>query len=140
VTKVQDIYRETLRNIAPSMREAGLTGTLTQYRLNGNGGFGGLEFQSWMGKDREFKRFTLNLWAITRGEWATAQSLSPRLAAQPAPRFWPGGCWWQRIGKVMPARQDTWWSVYPDTDSVPLADAVIAAICEFAIPAVRSHL
>jgi hypothetical protein len=136
----QDVYRQILREIAPRLREAGLTGSLTQYRLDENGGFGHLDFQSWMGKDREFKRFTLNLWTVTRGEWAAAQSRRADSAASLAPRFLVSGCWYERIGKVMPACRDVWWSVRPDTDPIDVADAVTAAICDFAIPAVRSHL
>lgn len=39
-----------------------------------------------------------------------------------------------RIGQLLPTKQDTWWTVTPDSDAVNLSDDVFAKIAEHGLP------
>ena len=49
------------------------------------------------------------------------------------------GYWHSRIGRLMPSGLDEWWDLTPDDDEARIADAVIDAIRQYALPALRER-
>jgi hypothetical protein len=139
---VQATYRAMLRDqIAPAMRALGLEGSLTNYRFADRDALGVMSFQSSMGKDRDLKRFTINLYAVSRADRLAVRRREPGQRERRPDTYGALGLGWQqRIGMVMPIRRDTWWEIRPDTNPAPVAMEVITAICDFGLPAIRANM
>jgi hypothetical protein len=85
--------------------------------------------------------FTVNLKVVARPTWDAMCSNNPRIGPKPSPNNAAGGDeWLERIGFLMPNRDDKWWVVSRDRPTDDLAGEVMAAIDAYAIPAMLERL
>jgi hypothetical protein len=50
------------------------------------------------------------------------------------------GYWHDRIGMVMPGGRDTWWDIAAGKETAEVAGAVIDAIRDYGLPAMRARI
>jgi hypothetical protein len=63
------------------------------------------------------------------------------LPAKPSASILYGSLFWQkRIGKLLPAGEDKWWLVHAGHDAKVVGDEVLAAIRDFALPAMQDQI
>jgi Domain of unknown function (DUF4304) len=134
-------FRQLLRDhVAPALRELGFVGSGTAYRLQIPGAIALLGFQRSRYDDRDVVAFTANLTAGPEAAWEEARQRYAFLPERPAANTrYPGGLWHGRLGMQMPAAQDLWWELAPDSDLAALGGEIIAAVREHGIPALRAH-
>ena len=63
------------------------------------------------------------------------------LPAKPSASILYGSLFWQkRIGKLLPAGEDKWWLLHAGQDATVVADEVLVAIRDFALPAMLDQI
>lgn len=132
--------------LAPRLRSLGFKGSGQTYALPSDSHWAVLGFQKSAFSDARTVSFTVNASVVGREEWETARATSPRLPSRPPantrfpPTIAPAGYWHGRIGLLMPGRLDRWWKVDAESDTADIAEAVVADIREFVIPAMRERM
>jgi hypothetical protein len=106
--------------ITPALRELGMGGPGGGYRGASGDYAGFLGFQKSRYNTKDEVEFTINLGA----------------AYTPT----GDGYWDDRIGAVMPARRDTWWTLRTGQPIEPVAAAALAAIRSYGWPAIQAAL
>ena len=81
----------------------------------------------------------MNVQVIRRSDWDAAIRESPWMGKRPtATTAWgPSLAWWRRIGQLTPSEEDLWWELRAAADTTQLAGAVLWAVEDFALPAIR---
>ena len=126
--------------VAPGLRALGFRGSGQNYHLPSETHWALLGFQRAFG-DAETVHFTLNLHVVLRSAWEAERSEHPWMSVRPTATT--GGwnfTWWKRIGTLTPTGQDLWWELRAGTDTAMLAAAVLWAVEDFAMPAMREQL
>jgi hypothetical protein len=114
----QQAFKRMLRDlITPALRELGIRGP-GGYASGDYSGF--LDFQKSRHNTKDEVEFTINLGA----------------AYTPT----GDGYWHERIGAVMPARRDTWWTLQTGQPIETVAAEVLAAIRSYGWPAIQAAL
>jgi hypothetical protein len=138
----QDTYREMMKTqVAPGLRALGFKGSGQKYELPSPDHWAMLGFQKSAWSDAGALRFTVNVFVVSRTGWETARTQRSYVPAQPtANRLWGDFVWQRRIGTLFPGREDFWWEVDANSRTDDLAAEVVAAIEEFALPAIREQI
>jgi hypothetical protein len=85
-------------------------------------------------------RFTINLRVVAKDVWDRRREQRSYMPARPAPNVGYGPFeWWQRIGRLMPGGQDTWWTLKAGQPGARLAGEVIDVIRAYALPAMLAQ-
>ena len=114
--RVTEVYDQMMRRIIrPGLGELGFRGTLREFRYGSRGQFGVVAWQkSGRAVRRQILRFTANV------------------------DYWCGS---DRIGGLMPVpAADTWWQISGEQPCEPVAESVIAAVRQYALPAIQAGL
>lgn len=142
VLTAQDAYAAMMRlRVAPALRELGFKGSGTTFTLPDRDYWAIVGFQGSRRNDRRQVSFTVNLTVASKAAWLIARLDNPRLRERPAANTsyfrWS---WQTRIGVVLPGGREIWWAIGPGIDVQVVADEVIAAIRDHALPAMREQL
>ncbi len=138
----QDGYRTLLHDrVSPALRGLGLRGSTGRYALPHPDDWALLAFQKHRSGSRDEVLFTVNLLVVPRDAWTAHRAATPGLPGTPQAGLQTGGPEWQeRIGFLLPARLDHWWTLRTGEDAGPVGDAVVAALTDYAVPALRDRL
>jgi hypothetical protein len=75
---------------------------------------------------------------VSRDDWDAARSERPHLPERPtATTYWGTFVWQKRIGELLPGGEDLWWDIEAGGDTTELADAIVWAVRDCVLPAVR---
>ncbi|MER8046958.1 DUF4304 domain-containing protein [Streptomyces sp. NPDC094032] len=131
--------------IGPRLRELGLAGSGPTWLLPDETRWVQLGFQKSRGNTADRQRVTVNLSVIGKDAWERARAEVPRWPARPKPNATyalPGLPPAVRIAELMPGPEgDLWWE-FPgdgDGDGEATADALCAAIADYALPWLRAR-
>jgi hypothetical protein len=138
----QETYGELLKKrVAPALRELGFKGSGQNYRLPSDDYWALLGFQKSTSSDASRVRFTANVLVVSRADWDAVREERPRLPERPtATTFWGTFVWQKRIGELLPGGEDLWWEVAAGVGASELADAVIWAVQDYVLPAMRRRM
>lgn len=127
--------------LGPGLRALGFKGSGRNYELPCPDHWAMLGLQGWKWSDSSEARFTINLLVVPRSVWEEERAQLPYLGAKPKPNQMPGTfAWWERIGIVMPEREDKWWRVMAGMDTEGLSREVLLAVESYGLPAMRAQL
>ena len=143
MSSAQEAFRAMLKeHVAPSLRALGFKGSGQNYQLPSDTHWALVGFQKSEFSDSETITFTINLQVIRRSDWDEARRESPWMGERPtATTTWGLSlAWSKRIGQLTPSGEDLWWTFRAGTDTTQLAGAVLWAIEDFALPAIREQL
>jgi Domain of unknown function (DUF4304) len=140
--KAQETYNELLKTlIAPGLRAIGFKGSGQTYRLPSDEHWAMLGFQKSTSSDATHVRFTANVLVVARSAWDSARAESPHLPERPtATTYWGTYVWQKRIGALLPGGEDMWWDVEAGEDGAELADAIVWAVRDYVLPAMRRQM
>jgi Domain of unknown function (DUF4304) len=136
----RDVYDELVKTrVAPGLRALGFRGSGRRYELPSATHWALLGLQASQWSDANELRFTVNLLVVSRQAWTEESARRPHLGAAPSPNRAPGAfAWWRRLGPLLPAGGDRWWTVGPGADADGVAREVLAAVELYGLPAVRA--
>jgi Domain of unknown function (DUF4304) len=127
--------------IAPALRTIGMKGSGRVFELPSPEHWALVGFQKSAYSDRNAIRFTLNLTVVDRDVWAATREKKPHLPARPSGnRHYGAFLWYSRIGRLLPGGADRWWQLDPNTPLQTLSKEVVAAIQDYALPAMRAQM
>ena len=137
----QEAFATLMRTrIAPGLRALGFKGSGQTYELPHLETWALIGFQKSAQKTAGHVEFTVNVTVADKRGWAQARRRQPDLPARPSPNTVYGPAAWQsRIGRLLPANRDTWWTISATSDPEPVARGVITAVTEYALPAIRER-
>ena len=135
-------------DVAPRLRELGFKGSGQRFELPSEDFWALIGFQKSQWGSKEEVSFTVNITVASRRRWDEARQTRPYLGERPAPNSlytapklaMQDYIWQSRIGFLLPAGTDWWWELDPATDTRQLADDVVSAIRDYALPAMRERL
>jgi hypothetical protein len=128
-------------SVAPGLRSLGFKGSGQNYRLPADDHWAMLGFQKSTSSDARHVRFTANVLVVSRSAWDAARSQSPHLPERPtASTYWGTFVWQKRVGALLPGGEDLWWEVEAGTDPAELADAILWAVQDYVLPAMRRRM
>jgi hypothetical protein len=132
----QVVYADLMKSVfAPSLRSAGLKGSGGRFELASERYWAQLGFQKSAFSDSSVLKFTVNLSVIDRETWAEQVAVKSYLGTKPSPSIHYGSWAEQvRIGRLMPSGEDLWWSLGRGEDPVPVAEEVVSALIDEAVP------
>jgi Domain of unknown function (DUF4304) len=142
IEKAQETYSDMLKTlVAPGLRSLGFKGSGQNYRLPADDQWAMLGFQKSTSSDASHVRFTINVLVVSQADWDAARAESPHLPKRPTPTTWWGTFVWQkRIGDLLPGDEDLWWEIEAGADPGELADAIVWAVQDYALPAMRGQI
>jgi hypothetical protein len=140
--RAQETYNDLLKTlIAPGLRELGFKGSGQNYRLPSDDHWAMLGFQKSTSSDANHVRFTANVLVVRRSAWDAARAESPHLPERPtATTYWGTYVWQKRIGELLAGGEDMWWDVEAGDSAAELADAIVWAVRDYALPAMRRQM
>jgi hypothetical protein len=140
-------YRLFLRDrIAPAMRRFGLKGSGNVFELPDDRYWALVGFQAeWKSAYLGAPEFTINLTFVSKAAWAAERAgWSLTIPERPsANMFDQDPCEQIRIGALIPVSDldhDRWWSLDGTTPPQEVADEVLAAIRDHALPWFRARM
>lgn len=138
----QDAYKVMLRDhLSPKLRANGFKGSAGAYELPSQSHWVVLGIQASVYSSKDEVKFTLNCQVVPRDVWEEARGERPYLGEKPKPNTIAGGfLWHSRIGMLMPAGQDQWWSLRASDNAEVLAGEVAAAVRDYLLPAIRREI
>jgi Domain of unknown function (DUF4304) len=142
VATAQETYRRMLKTqLAPGLRELGFKGSGRSYELPCPDHWAMLGLQGSKWNDSSEVLFTINLLVVSRSVWERERAQDSYLGAKPKPNYMYGTfAWWERIGSLMPEREDKWWTVNAGMDTEDLSREVLLAVESYGLPAMRAQL
>jgi hypothetical protein len=128
--------------VAPALRDLGLKGSGQVFSIPSDRYWALIGFQKSVGSSSEAVKFTVNLQVVDRDAWAKASEEQPWRGPKPKANVRPGvpGSWGERIGTLMPPRNDYWWSIEPDRPTEPVAGEVVAALRDHGLPEMKRRM
>jgi len=127
--------------IAPALRALGFKGSGQRFVLPSEEYWAQIGLQKFTRSNRDFVDFTANVTVVRRDVWEAERAETPYLPKQPAPNIFYGTYAWQeRIGSLLPERDEKVWRVDPDRPTEPVAEEFVAAIRDYALPAMRKRM
>ena len=138
----QETFSTMMRSrIAPALRKLGLKGSGQTFQLPSDECWALLGFQRSQWSDAGHAKFTVNVTVASREAWERARAQRSYLNERPSPNtFYGTFVWQQRIGALMPGGEDCWWNVRGGAETSAVASAVVDAIREYALPAMRDEM
>ncbi|MEV7387824.1 MULTISPECIES: DUF4304 domain-containing protein [unclassified Streptomyces] len=138
----QEVFVSMMRaRIAPALRALGFKGSGQVFELPHPASWALLGFQRSAYNTAGHVEFTVDVTATGKSSWTQARERLPHLPARPNPNVVYGpAAWHSRIGSLLPAAQDTWWTISPKSHPSRTAGSVMAAITGYALPAIREQL
>jgi hypothetical protein len=132
-------YRALLRDeIGPGLRALGLKGSGRVYSLDDDVCWARLGLQASRHNSDQEVRFTINLCVVGREAWARARDAAPHLPEVPRVGVEYGRYakldFSQRLGWLMPGRQDRWWTVLSE-GATGVGGEVLDAVRVYGLPA-----
>ena len=85
-------------------------------------------------------KFTVNCTVVRKDTWAAAYAGAAVHRREAEAEVRAGVGWCARLGAWMPDGQDLWWWLERDSDSRQIAEEVVAAIVQHALPAMRAEI
>jgi hypothetical protein len=142
VATAQDTYAEMLKTlVAPGLRAIGFKGSSQNYRLPSNDYWAMLGFQKSTSSDATQVRFTANVLVVPRSAWDAVRTEKPHLPERPtATTYWGTYVWQKRIGELLPGGEEMWWEIEAGADAAELADAIVWAVRDYVVPAMRRQI
>jgi hypothetical protein len=129
--------------VAPRLRALGFKGSGQSYELPSPGYWAMIGFQKSSFSDAKSVRFTVNVLVVSRTAWATRRETHAWLPAKPTANTGWGhfpSIWQRRLGELLPARQDMWWDIAAGIATERLAETIIGAITDYALPAMKDQM
>ncbi|MCC7371264.1 MAG: DUF4304 domain-containing protein [Chloroflexi bacterium] len=117
--------------VAPVLKRAGFRKQRQLFTRYEDGNIGVVQFQKSASATQDRVTFTTNL-----GVWSVLVSASEGRRRTAALVTEPDCHWRARIWTLLPARQDRWWEITPETDIDVLAAEIRAILEQVAIPTV----
>lgn len=139
----QETFRAMVRTqVAPRLRALGFKGSGQTYELRSADYWAMLGFQKSAFSDRSWIRFTVNVLVVSQQVWEEERQKRPdlRLPRRPNPNHAWGFTWWRRLGELVHDGQEIWWEVEAGVATQALADAVLWAVEDYALPAMRAQM
>lgn len=138
----QDTYAEMLKTlVAPGLRAIGFKGSSQNYRLPSDDYWAMLGFQKSTSSDATQVRFTANVLVVPRSAWDAVRTEQPHLPERPtATTYWGTYVWQKRIGELLPGGEEMWWEIEAGADAAELADAIVWAVRDYVVPAMRRQI
>ena len=144
----QDRFKVLLRDhIALCLRDLGFKGSGQNFSLPSETHWALLWFQRSQWSSAETVSFTVNLTVVSREVWDNRPA---DFNLPDKPGHWDlapfmhdelqGEFWHRRIGELMPRGLDHWWDVTDDASAEALTEEVVAAIRDYALPAMRRQM
>jgi hypothetical protein len=132
----QQVYDDLMKaSFAPALRAAGLKGSGGRFELPSDKYWAQLGFQKSVYSDSSALEFTVNLSVISRDVWEEQAAAKPHLGKKPTPSIHYGSWAEQvRIGQLTPSGEDLWWRLNRREDPGPVAERVVSALLDFAVP------
>jgi hypothetical protein len=143
MSTAQETFATMLRDeIAPALRDLGLTGSRSRFTVPSDTHWATIGFQKHKYSDARELEFTLNLSVADRESWDEARAAMPHLPERPAPNAMYGTfIWWRRIGQLLPdAGGDHWWTVRAGQRTGAVASEIVRIVREIALPAMREQM
>lgn len=130
-----DLYKELIKEIGSLLKEKGFSRKGTCFYLRQDNNWGLLDFQKSRKSTADETIFTVNL-GICSGR--LLGFFSPDLLAQ-KPSI--EACHWrERVGFLLPERQDKWWVIGGAEPLNSLVDELEGCLVQAVIPAIERHL
>jgi len=127
--------------IAPALRELGFKGSGQRFTLPDDEHWALIGLQKFTWSDREEVEFTANVTVARRDAWEEERARRPGLPKQPSANIFYGTyAWQQRIGSLAPGGEERKWRVSPDRPTDAVAEDFVAAVREYALPAMREQM
>jgi hypothetical protein len=141
MSSVQDKFKEFLKSsVAPALRENGLKGSGQAYSIKSNDYWALIGLQKSMYSDSQGLKFTINIYVVSKQQWEEARERYSYFPKKPSANTkWQVG-WSERIGTLMPAKLDHWWEFNNQTNERELAQQVVEAVLNHAVPAMHSRM
>jgi hypothetical protein len=142
VERAQETFTRMMqREIAPALRELGFKGSGQSFTLPSHTHWALLGFQRSRWGDSKEVRFTVNVTVVEKRAWEELRATRPHLGARPSPNVRePAPAWTERIGLLLPAGTDLWWPVPANASTARVADEVVAAIRDYALPEIARQI
>ncbi|WP_018277778.1 DUF4304 domain-containing protein [Teredinibacter turnerae] len=134
-------FKELIKNtIAPALRENGLKGSGQEFSIKSDDYWALIGLQKSMYSDSQGLKFTINIYVVSKQQWEEGREQYSYFPKKPSPNTkWQLG-WSERIGMLMPSKLDHWWEFNNRTEERELAQQVVHAIMEYAVPAMQSRM
>lgn len=127
--------------LAPGLRKLGFTGSGQTFTLPDSECWALLGVQKSSSSTADHVKFTLNLSVVNRELWSELREWEHYwLAARPTANATGPGQTGGRIGSLLPAGIDTWWSITDRSTTTELTDLsleVVSAVRDFGLPEFR---
>lgn len=125
-------------HVAPGLRSLGFKGSGQAYQLPSESHWALLGFQKGPASDARAIVFTANLQVVLRSRWEAERHGRSWMPERPtATTGWPFA-WWVRLGELIPGGDEIWWEVSAGKDTTQLADAILWAVEDYGLPAMRA--
>lgn len=137
-----DLFRTMMREqVGPELRRMGFKGSGQSFSIPSDRHWVVLGFQKSRTSSSDSVGFTVNVTVASKSAWAEARSDVSYLPVRPSAntRYGPPA-WQERIGRLLPDRQDRWWTLTRNSSTTPMAADVVRAIRDYAMPAIRQQL
>lgn len=119
------------QEIAPALRDLGMTGSSANFVLPDPDHYLLVGFQGSRSNTAAGARFTVNLAVISKAAWR--ERWRPWWGKPSATVQGPVGTY-MRLGELMPKHDDVWWGLTPDSGTATLAAEVVQAVQQFGLP------
>ena len=127
--------------VAPALRALGFKGSERAFTLPADGFIAQLGFQKSNHSDQLEVLVTANISAVSLAAWEEARQRWPHLPTRPSPNTAYGPFFWQkRVPNLLPTKSPNWWRVSPHEDPTAVAADIVAAVRDYALPALRSEI
>jgi hypothetical protein len=127
--------------VSPAMRALGFKGSGGSYVLPAPGAWVIVGFQRSVHDRRDEVSFTVNLTVASKTAWEAGRAEQPYLPERPAPNMRYGPATWQRrLGSLMPAGADRWWTITVETDVRGVGEDVVGALRDHGLRPMREEV
>jgi hypothetical protein len=140
--RAQDTFKRMMQGrVAPALRDLGFRGSGQVYALPSDSHWAQLGFQRSAFGDSRVGRFTINLSVVTKAAWAerSRQKSDGRDRPVANSKYGPP-VWCERIGRLLPEGEDRWWSLPAGAPTDAVAEEVIVAVRDYALPEMRRQI
>lgn len=139
--RAQDTFKRMMQEaIAPALRELGFKGSGQSYTYPSETHWAQLGFQKSAYGDSGEVSFTINVSVISKRDWDQRFATRPGYSVRPAANTGHGVGWHERIGLLLPAWTDLWWSVPAGRPTTGIANEAIAAVRDYALPEMKRQI
>jgi hypothetical protein len=133
LTSLEETFKELLKATGERLKPLGFVKRANVFRLLLAGNCGLIEFQRSVSNSSEILKFTVNLGVVCgelldRGPSGIQNSRMTDAHLS------------ERIGFLLPQRNDKWWEMTGSTDRALLVEEVVRLLVEEGVPYVRRHI